>query len=85
MSEEPLIAVQPPHQMQILTPDVPRETPSAEQQAAADEVFTDGHGQAVAALMAVQTGVGLAYLIADNSRAAKEEKPRVPPRDLREE
>jgi hypothetical protein len=93
VSEEPLIAVPPPT-MKIITPDVPSEVPPADcrvpDAAAADEhiqvqIFTDELGQVVAALMALQTGVGLAHLIADNARNEEEEKPKVPPRDLSKE
>lgn len=85
MSDDPLIAIQQPLTIDTNAPEVERAVPSAEQQATADDVFTDGQGQVIAALMAVQTGVGLMHLIADNARTGQEEKPRVPPRDLPKE
>ncbi|NBO93429.1 MAG: hypothetical protein EBV06_14120 [Planctomycetia bacterium] len=78
MSEEPLIAVQEGFTIRTTAPEVAREVPTVQQQATADDVFGNEQGQLVVAMMAIQTGVGIAHLIADNARSEKEEKPRVP-------
>lgn len=62
-----------------------QEPPTAEQQRAADAVFSDAQDEAAAALLALQMGVGLAHALAVDAFRKDPEPARVPPRKKRDE
>ena len=79
MSHDPLIlVVQTEQRIEHVTLAVERPAPSVEQQQLADEVFSREQSQAVAAILAVQTGLVIAqHLVAETiGQPAEVEVPR---------